>query len=235
MEEMSKRLFWFLLPLFFVLCIAPFTPEIDLWAARRCFTPGEGGGSFIENGFTRLFFHCGEHVGLAVGAAATGIYLISWLFKRLKPLRKGALTMVLTLLIGPGLITNSLLKEYWSRPRPKQVIEFGGNAPFRPFYAPHFSHNGEARKSFPSGHATMGFYYLSLALPAYRSRRRWLFLGATALTLFMGLSLSVARVIQGAHFVSDTLFAFVVVWMVAWGVDALLHFPLKKAAESPKI
>src|SRR5580693_1797334 len=38
---------------------------------------------------------------------------------------RAALFLVLTLIFGPGLITNSLLKEHWGRARPIDVVEFG--------------------------------------------------------------------------------------------------------------
>ena len=35
--------------------------------------------------------------------------------------------LALTLALGPGLLVNGLLKEHWSRPRPGEVVEFGGS------------------------------------------------------------------------------------------------------------
>src|SRR6478672_12010674 len=41
-----------------------------------------------------------------------------------------------TLVLGPGLLVNGVLKEHWARPRPGAVVEFGGTLPFMPWWDP---------------------------------------------------------------------------------------------------
>ena len=106
----------------------------------------------------------------------------------------------LSLAIGPGLIVNGLLKPYSGRPRPSEVTEFGGALAFRPAFDFRGGCPGDC--SFVSGDASMGFDFVSLAL-LLRRRRRLAVLGAVAL----GAGIGMARLMAGAHFVSDVVFA----------------------------
>ncbi len=228
-----------LLPLLVVLALAPFTPTIDLALARFFYTPAlEGKGVFIDNSMTRWMYQYGEELGFLCGGIAAGIFLLSWIIPQYKAYRRGSLTLVLTLVLGAGLLVNSVLKEYWGRPRPKQVIEFGGNHLFRPFYLPNFDDRDEPQKSFPSGHATMGFYYAALCLVARRHSNRWLFFTGISLTIGMGIGLSLTRIAQGGHFFSDTLCAGVLIWFTAVFIDWLLFdcvFFQKKASSNERL
>ena len=44
--------------------------------------------------------------------------------------------MVATLALAPGLLTNVILKSHWGRPRPIDVVEFGGDQHFVPWWDP---------------------------------------------------------------------------------------------------
>ena len=74
--------------------------------------------------------------------------------------RREGIFIVLVLAIGSGIVAHFFLKEGWPRPRPKQVIEYGGRAEFHPLFALR-GKNGPFR-SLPCGHATMGFYFVTL-------------------------------------------------------------------------
>lgn len=215
MFGMKKHFKW-LLPLFLMGLFAPITPWIDLQVAAFFYTPVIGEkGHFFDCGWMRFLYLYGEHIGRASGVVIFLIYLLSWFHTKIAPWRKAMLVCGLTLFLGTGVITNLMLKEYWGRPRPKQVEQFGGKHIYRPFYSPDFHTRRDPQKSFPSGHVSMGFYYLSLCLAArqYGSRRLfWLGLG---LTLFFGGGLMFARVAQGGHFVSDVVMAALIMWWTA--------------------
>lgn len=117
-------------------------------------------------------------------------------------------------LLGPGLLIEGVFKNHMGRPRPVQVLEFGGtdayHGPFVPGPTP------ERNRSFVSSHAAAGFWLMSLGLtcgPLWR--RRWLLIG-----LVTGGIVGLGRILQGGHFLSDILFAFFTVWLscelVAW-------------------
>jgi lipid A 4'-phosphatase len=113
-------------------------------------------------------------------------------------------------LLGSGLLINAGLKEHWGRARPVQVTEFGGSGHFSPALVPtdQCRHNC----SFVSGHAASGFVLMAVGLMGtVATRRRWLLVG-----LAWGLVASLARIAQGGHFLSDTLFAGVAIWGSGW-------------------
>ena len=43
---------------------------------------------------------------------------------------RAAWFLVVTLALGPGVVTNLILKDHWHRPRPIDVTEFGGSFRF---------------------------------------------------------------------------------------------------------
>ena len=120
--------------------------------------------------------------------------------------------LVASLLIGPGLLIDATLKNYWGRARPLQVSQFGGERQFTPPLQP--AHQCEQNCSFVSGHAAAGFYFVSLGfLGGYLSRRRW-----TVIGLIAGSIAGYGRITQGGHFLSDVIFSFYACWFSAWAV-----------------
>jgi lipid A 4'-phosphatase len=221
-----------LVPLILFLAILPFTPQLDLTIAESFYNPVEDGkGKFIENGITHFFYEWGEYPAFITGSLAALLLLLSLFFTYLKKWRQGALILLLTLVLGSGLIVNTLLKGYCKRPRPKQIEEFGGKYAFRPIYYPHFSIKKEKddQKSFPSGHVTMGFFFISFAIVGRRYKSSLLFYLGIAMTLFWGGSLMMVRIMQGGHFFSDTLAAALIMWEVSLGIDKLIPFKINNS------
>ena len=125
------------------------------------------------------------------------------------------LALLLTFAVGPGLLVNGILKANAGRPRPVQVAEFGGPAPF---VRPYETGLPGTYRSFPCGHASAGFYVATLYWFLPRGRRRgWFFGVGMALGLWIGL----ARMAAGAHFLSDVAWA---AWLVAWVAFCLHHW-----------
>ena len=196
--------------------LAPFTPTLDLYVSGLFYTPGWG---FDDNVVFQALFRYGELFGLATGALASLLFLFSFFRQKWRKWRLGSLAMVLTLVIGAGLITNVGFKGYWGRPRPKQIVEFDGKHLYRPFWKPDFNTRNDPQRSFPSGHVAMGFYFLSLCLVARRYKNRLLFRTGVVLVLFLGGGLMMARVVQGGHFFSDVIVSPILMWYVAKAVD----------------
>ena len=121
-----------------------------------------------------------------------------------------ALFIVLSIMIGAGLIVNGILKEHWGHPRPDDIVQFGGSGQYAPPWAKRPSGEGE---SFPSGHAAIAFscivFYFILRIPRPKLARAC-FWGAVFLGSLMGLG----RVIQGRHFLSDVLWAAYIPYLV---------------------
>jgi len=132
--------------------------------------------------------------------------------------------LLLSLLLGPGLLANTLLKNNSTgRARPAQVEQFGGERHFTPAFV--YSGQCQTNCSFVSGHAAMGFYFCGLGW-LFRSRRAFL------AGCLIGTLVGTARIAQGSHFVSDVLFAFWVVYFVNCGLARLLRLchPLHRRA-----
>lgn len=206
------------------LLITPFTPFLDLAIAHFFYLNGNDRiEPFISSPFLDFLFEVGPLPANLLALGATILLIISYLFKRFKFWRNPMLVLLLTYAVGAGLITNALLKEYWGRPRPKQVEEFGGTQAFRPYYLPNFFHQPQPSKSFPCGHCAAGYYFFALALVGRRlhSKKIWYF--GIALAFILGITLSVARMAQGGHFLSDTLFSAVLMWYTALAIDWLVY------------
>ncbi len=108
------------------------------------------------------------------------------------------LFLFLSLVIGPGLIANTLLKDNWGRARPLQIEQFGGRAHFTPPFV--MTNQCEKNCSFVGGDSSFGFWFHSLAYVAAR-RRRAVFVAG----LGVGVLYSLIRVGMGAHFLSDVI------------------------------
>lgn len=221
--------------LFFAL-FSLFSQPIDLYVSGLFYSPEHG---FYNDFFFQFLFKYGEHFGLATGILAACAFLLSWVRPQWKKWRRGSLLMVLTLVVGAGLLTNTLFKGHWGRPRPKQIVEFGGKHLYRPFWNPDFDKERDPQKSFPSGHVAMGFYFLSFCFVGRRYQSKLLFRIGLFLTLFLGGGLMIGRVVQGAHFVSDVFASAVLMWYVVrlldrvtWGGWELRALPSTKPGTS---
>jgi len=130
------------------------------------------------------------------------------------PWRHVAVVSVCCALLGPGLFIEGVLKNVVGRPRPVQVMPFGGpDAYLRPF-----AHGTDpsSHRSFVSSHAAAGFALISLGVTCGPTwRRRWLLIG-----MVVGGVVGFGRMLQGGHFLSDIVFAFYAVWLscelIAW-------------------
>ncbi len=141
---------------------------------------------------------------LALGAF-TG-YAILRLRKAHALLTRACLVVVLTVVLGPGLIVNAILKPYWGRPRPSEVSIYGGSEQFRRVWPPDFGGKG---RSFTCGHCSMGFAFSSGV--AFVPVSPILGVGALAGGVIYGVVMSLARIAQGGHFPTDCLWSAVIV------------------------
>ncbi len=118
--------------------------------------------------------------------------------------------LLLALWLGAGLIVEGIFKMNWGRPKPAQLIEFGGWLEFHAALVP-----GEAGRgrSFPSGHSAIGYYLTAFYFLLRRDRPRWAFvtlLGGMAAGTVIGL----ARIRVGGHFASDVAWSAAVMFTV---------------------
>lgn len=204
------------LPLLLMALITPFTPWLDMEIEKLFFEQNHN--AFLSNDVTHFIFEYGPIPAYVATALAAIAYLLSFCIARLKKWRVPALIFLLTVALGAGVIVHGILKEHWGRPRPKQVIEFGGGQEFRPYYKPNFN-SPEPSKSLACGHCTMGFCFFALAIGGLRIGSNFLYYLGLGLAIVLGITLSLTRMAQGGHFLSDTLMAALVMWLTALTVD----------------
>ncbi len=226
MDTLKKHALW-ALPLFCILLLAPFSAGLDLFVAKMTYYQSWLGTDPQEIGFYTtpfydfMYLYGGVPASLCAFIAAICLIASRWSTK-LKAYRGACLVMCLTLFLGSLVITHSLLKECWGRPRPRQIVEFGGSQGFRAYYEPLFDDTPEPSKSFPSGHSTCGFYFFCL----YFIGRRYSSKALARFGLFLGFTLggllSLARIAQGGHFISDAYIAALIMWFTAYFVDYLV-------------
>jgi membrane-associated PAP2 superfamily phosphatase len=126
---------------------------------------------------------------------------------------RSSLFLLSTLIIGPGILVNAVLKANWGRPRPFMIEQFGGDLPFVGVWRITDFCSGNC--SFVSGEASSAIWLLALALVvpiAWRNR-------VAVITVFVAFVFSLNRVAFGAHFLSDVLLS----WTLTLTVIAVVH------------
>jgi lipid A 4'-phosphatase len=205
----------------------------------------------IDLGFSGLFYTAGKGFVIGSRSSARALPFLPWVtiafvnlsvllfirniidrrrnrqsISRLASIRR-ILFLLLTLALGPGLLINTYLKEQSGRSRPSRVEAFGGDRQFTAAFAP--SGPCKSNCSFVSGDAAMGYYLLAFVFIA--RKRRW----AIALTGYtLGTAFGLVRIAQGAHFLSDVIFAGFFTFLVAW-ILSLLLLPAQENSAAPLV
>jgi lipid A 4'-phosphatase len=226
--------------LFLATIIFRFT-DVDLLLSRQFFV--DQGHSYKQSNAHwplrvaepwKSLYTLGVYPAWIIGMGGLLVFLISFLWARLKPLRDAGLFFALMLALGPGLLINGVLKPFWGRPRPNDTIPFNGQQSYLPVGEIGNSSDGA---SFPSGHASMGFYLMAPAFVLYRRRP-----GPAALFLALGLAggtiMGLARIVAGSHFTSDVIWSAGVVYFTGLALAAMFRFGGDKSgieSQSPRV
>lgn len=192
-------------------------PGIDLWASGLFFAPGQGFwiSDILAVRIVRQILRIAMTLMPVVTLVLWILSLLGYRPWRVPPRLWGFITLLFV--IGPLLIVNVGLKDHWGRARPADVTQFGGPLSFTP--ALRISDQCESNCSFVSGEgagATAAAISMILLAPyalpgmARRKRQRILRLAliAPAVAIFL-------RVAMGRHFLSDTVFAILIVLAIA--------------------
>jgi membrane-associated phospholipid phosphatase len=189
-------------------------PGVDLAVSGAFYAPGRG------------FVAVGDH--LLVGfrnsidwlvALAVIVMLASLAVKLGRPEEKSpiapslVLFLLSSLVLGPGLLVNVILKNHWGRPRPTMVAGFGGSSPYVPVWE--ISDFCSRNCSFVAGEASAAAWLIGAALLL---PQRWRLTG-TALAVLYAILIGLNRIAFGGHFLSDVLLSF----GLTFTVMALLH------------
>lgn len=241
-DSLDTRLIW--AGLFFALAIFAKAPGLDLLVSVRYYSR-EAGFFHANDPVVRALYEWTPWIGRGLLVVLLIYALIApmvsrWLASRgqaglaqrsIGPWRHAAVVALCCALLGPGLLIEGVFKNTMGRPRPVQVVEFGGTQPYHGPFVP--GSDPEHHRSFVSSHAAAGFALMSLGVtcgPVWR--RRWLLIG-----IVTGGIVGAGRMMQGGHFLSDIIFAFYGVWLscelVAWIDRRLQHRRAGPAAGKP--
>jgi len=161
----------------------------------------------------------GLWIGTILVAPAVCALIVKLLLPRRRMLISGRATVFLiaTMALAPGLLVNVLLKDHWGRPRPIDVTQLGGNQNFVAWWDP----RGDCPSncSFVSGDvagAAWTFAPAALAPPHWRAL-------AYAAALALAVGMGTIRVMAGAHFPSDVIFAGIFTFLIVWITYAVIY------------
>ncbi len=140
-----------------------------------------------------------------------------WPQRRMLIEARAALFLIATLALGPGLLTNVILKDHWGRPRPIDVQQFGGDYRFTSWWDP----RGDCPDncSFIAGEPSGAFWTLAPAALAGPELQPL----AYAAALAFGAGVGVLRIAAGAHFFSNVVFAGVFMYLLIWLIHGLIY------------
>jgi lipid A 4'-phosphatase len=190
-------------------------PRIDLWFSSLFYDPdlrgpGYGGFPLRTNMAALIIYEVVARTSRVLPMALLAGIGVTLIWKRqlfgLGP--RAYVYLLAVFVIGVLLIVNALFKDCWTRARPNETTEFGGTRRFTPAFV--VAGQRRTNGSWPSGHATLGFYFLSVGMLLKR-RRAAVLVAASALGGLIGL----ARIAQGRHFLSDVVSAFFIMYIVA--------------------
>ena len=141
-------------------------------------------------------------IGISIWVLAlAAIRILFWNFPAFLSGRKLAF-LISTALLGPGFLVNIILKDFWGRPRPHMVMEYGGSLPYTKVWeiTDHCADNC----SFVSGEAASSFWLLAFAFLVPKEMR----LGLISLVCVFTAALSINRIAFGGHFLSDVVISW---------------------------
>ena len=209
-----------------------YAPGIDLWVSGLYAAP-EGG--FPAEGLLALEIPREVIWNLMLAFLALSLVMLAGQ-RLIGPARRIGprvwAFVALSYTLGPGLLANGILKAHWGRARPRTVEEFGGQAEFSP--ALEVAEGCASNCSFVSGEASGAMATALLLgllfLPGLGSQGRRVLGAILVLIAVVGSGL---RIVKGAHFLSDILFAWALMGIVVFSLYLLLRIDRELLAVTP--
>lgn len=178
-------------------------PGIDLWFSDLFYR--SKGGFWLRRNDALGFFRATNDVLIA---AVMVLLVASVAAKLARPERPSPIPpntvvfLLATLILGPLLLVNVILKNTWGRPRPVQVDAFGGEAPYVEVWR--ITEWCDTNCSFVSGEASSAMWLVAAALVLPKPVRAPVAAAAIAYAVLLSLN----RVAFGGHFLSDVVISF---------------------------
>lgn len=172
--------------------------------------------------FDTVLHHWTKYLVILTTCMIVAGLLLTWVIPALARWRSMLLFLALAMVLAP--LTVSLLKLVTDRPCPWDFVEFGGLEPYTHLFQ--FRGTAHARgQCFPAGHAATGFALMAFFFAFHHEHRHALARGALLAGVLAGVLLGIARIAQGAHFMSHVLWSGLVCWLVMVGIYAALFTP----------
>lgn len=164
-----------------------------------------------KKGWIEIYLHDG-------GKTLTHIYadlailglVLSYIKKPFKPFRMDFIFIIVAIILATGVV--SALKHETNIYCPNKLTLFGGDVPYVKIFESRIAGYNRGI-CWPSGHASAGYAFVSayFVVRRYWPRYAWV---ALVGGLGMGVLYGSVRMVQGLHFLSHTLWAGVVCWVV---------------------
>lgn len=177
--------------------------SLDLMVSHLFFS-AEQGFFLKKNSVAVFFYNKGNIPAFALAGLSILLVIKGRTQKEKKYWSKSGLFFLVFLLLGPGLIVHTVFKDNWGRPRPRDIIEFDGEHNYLKVWQKGAAGQG---KSFPSGHAAIGYFMMAPFFVFYPRGRKRLALLFLILGFSYGSVMGACRVMEGAHFLSDVLWS----------------------------
>jgi lipid A 4'-phosphatase len=220
---MKKRVFLdFLIPvaIMFLLTLPFWVTDADL-AFSRLFYAQDKGWHYGDANLWRFLYDYGNVPAFVLAGSGLLVFCLGFVVPRIADRRRIGLFLVLFLILGPGLVVNTVFKDHWGRPRPADTRGLGGTETFLPVWVKGAAGHG---KSFPSGNASVGFFVFApfFFLRGKGNKKAFFFL---ALGILYGLLVGLGRIIQGGHFLSDVLWSGGFIYLTGLILSYVFRFP----------
>jgi len=197
-------------------------PEIDNNFSLLFYDPQFG--FYLQDNAVIKIIHSSVPAICAIFILVAGIYSLSILRKKRSIHPKYYMKIIfvtLVCLLGPGVLVHNGIKDNFNRARPENTTYFGGDKLFTPAFS--VSDQCSHSCSFVSGHSSVGFMFIAFAFLLRGLKRRLMVL----ISLFLGLTIGLGRVMEGDHYLSDIIFAGFAVYITAFYLFRIIR-PIEK-------
>lgn len=188
--------------------------NLDTHLAKWAYNPESNFAFFMKKYAPKPF--------IALSVAAIAWICVPALRKKFPTLNHTILIWLFAMVLGAGVLVHTVLKEVVERPRPNDSVVLNGQAPFiQPFNIGGKAPEEYRGVSFPSGHVATAAI---LIVPFFSLRRKRpktakVFL---AIGIFSALLMGYGRMVAGAHYFTDVVWATsTVAFMAALGASLI--------------
>jgi lipid A 4'-phosphatase len=194
--------------------------NVDLFVSGLFFDPATG---TFAGPYARYVAMFRDHGAVAIVTCVLCVALATtkYLPRKVPGIsNRAAIFLVASILLGPGLLANTVAKDNSHRPRPGMVTEFGGQQKFVNWWD--FSGTCGHNCSFVAGEPATAAWMFAPAMLAVPQWRTAAMVGAGVFTAVIGL----VRLAAGGHFFSDVIFGVLLTLLVVLATfEAVFRWP----------